>query len=88
VLRVHCQPGAGRDGIAGVHGDSLKVRVRAPAQDGAGNDALVRYLADRLGLAARDVELVSGRRSRSKRVRVRLDAQELDGQLVSFIESS
>lgn len=31
VLRVHVQPGARGEGIAGVHGNALKVRVRAPA---------------------------------------------------------
>jgi uncharacterized protein (TIGR00251 family) len=48
----------------------LRVRVAAPAVDGAANTALVRLLADELGLAARDVRIVAGARSRQKLVMV------------------
>ena len=41
VLRVHVQPGARGEGIAGVHGNALKVRVRAPATSGRANDAVL-----------------------------------------------
>ena len=48
----------------------LRVRVAAPAVEGAANTALVRLLADELGLAARDVRIVAGGRSRQKLVMV------------------
>ncbi len=71
ILRVHAQPGARRTEVAGLHGDSLKVRVREPALEDRANEALVQFLADALGVARRDVKLASGARSREKRFEVR-----------------
>jgi uncharacterized protein (TIGR00251 family) len=46
----------------------LKVRVMAPAVDGAANTSLIRLLADELGIARRDVRIVAGATSRQKLV--------------------
>jgi uncharacterized protein len=53
-----------------MHGDAVKIRLKAPPVDGAANDELVRFVATRLGLRRRDVEIVAGAAARSKRVRV------------------
>ncbi len=71
VVRVHVQPGAGRTAVVGRHGASLKVRVAAPPVGGKANHAAAELLAATFGVKARDVELVSGERSRLKRFRVR-----------------
>jgi uncharacterized protein (TIGR00251 family) len=71
ILRVHAQPGAPRTEVAGLHGDSLKIRVREPASEDRANEALARFLAEALGVARRDVSLASGARSREKRFEVR-----------------
>jgi hypothetical protein len=46
----------------------LKVRVMAPAVEGAANNALIRLLADELGIARRDIQIVAGASSRQKLV--------------------
>ncbi len=71
-LTVHVRPGATRAGIGGSHDGALVIRVREPASDGRANDAVVRAVADELGLARRAVRIVAGARSRRKVV-------ELDG---------
>jgi uncharacterized protein (TIGR00251 family) len=82
TLAVRVQPGAKRSGVAGLHGDRLKIRIAAPALDGRANEALLVFVADRLGLPRRNVSLVSGDRSRDKLIAIagecepaRLDAQ-------------
>ena len=46
----------------------LRVRVAAPPIDGAANQALLRLLADELGVARRSVRLVAGAAGRQKLV--------------------
>jgi len=46
----------------------LKVRVTSPAVEGAANNALIRLLAEELGVARRDVRIVAGATSRQKLV--------------------
>ena len=54
----------------GTRGDAILIRLAAPPVDGAANDALVAFLADTLDIPRRDITLVSGERSRDKRVRI------------------
>lgn len=68
---VRVAPRAARTEIAGEHDGALKVRVAAPPVEGAANEELVRFLARHFGVPARDVEIVAGHSSKTKRVRLR-----------------
>ena len=70
VLRLHVQPGASADEVVGLHGDALKVKVRAPADRGRANEAVVALVARVLGVPGSSVTLVAGATGRSKRVAV------------------
>ena len=86
VLRVHVQPGARGEGIAGVHGNALKVRVRAPATSGRANDAVLTLLSKELGVPATALTLTGGASSRDKRVRIAgLSAAELEKRLAATL---
>ncbi|MBI4513187.1 MAG: DUF167 domain-containing protein [Gemmatimonadetes bacterium] len=67
---VHVQPRAHHAGVAGAHGDALKVRVAAAPQGGRANEEVREVLASILGVPLSRVEILSGERSRRKRVRV------------------
>lgn len=71
LLQVHVQPRASRSEIAGLHGDAVKIRLRAPPVDGAANEELIRFLAELLGIRRDDISLMSGATGRSKRLFVR-----------------
>ncbi|MGQ9686676.1 MAG: DUF167 domain-containing protein [Thiobacillaceae bacterium] len=81
TLRIHVQPGAVRSEVAGRHGDALKLRLAAPAVEGAANAALIEYLAARLNLPRREVTIAQGEKSRRKLVRVPLDPAEVERRL-------
>jgi len=69
-LSLHIQPGARKSGVAGLHGDALKIRLHAPPVDGKANAALLAYVAELLDLPKAAVSLKSGQTSRQKVVRV------------------
>ena len=69
-LTVHVQPAASRTGIAGRHGDALKIRLSAPAVDGKANACLVEYVADLLEVSRASVELANGASNRRKLLKV------------------
>lgn len=69
-LRLRVQPRASRDEVSGIAGDAVRVRLMAPPVDGAANEALVRFLAGRLGVARAAVVLISGHAGRTKVVEV------------------
>ena len=50
--------------------DALVVRLAAPPVEGAANEALVEYFAGVLRLPRRAVRVVSGERSRQKRLAI------------------
>jgi hypothetical protein len=63
---VRLTPRSAADRVDGVVEGELRARVSAPAVDGAANTALIRLLADELGVARRDVRIVAGASSRRK----------------------
>lgn len=81
-FEVHAKPKAKKSAIGGVRGDALEVSIAAPPVDGAANDELVRFLAKRLGVARRDVEIVRGETAHTKLIAVSgLDRETLLGRL-------
>lgn len=70
TLTLHVQPGAKKNGIAGTHGEALKIRLAAPPVDGKANVALLAFVAERLDVPKSAVTLKSGQTSRQKVVEI------------------
>jgi hypothetical protein len=67
---VRVIPRAPRSRVDGLRDAAILIRLAAPPVDGAANDALVAFLADALDIPRRSIQIVSGEKSRDKRVRV------------------
>ena len=81
-LDILASPRSSRDAIGEVHGERLRVRVKAPPVDGRANAAIVQLLAKRCGVSRREVELVAGQTGKRKTVRLRgLDVATLRSKL-------
>jgi uncharacterized protein (TIGR00251 family) len=65
---VRVQPRASCDTIEGEYADALKIRLTAPPVDDRANEALVCLLAERLNVPRAAVRIVTGEKSRRKRV--------------------
>ena len=63
---MRVQPRASRTELAGRYGDALKIRLAASPVDGAANEALVRFLAERLNVPRSSVALMAGAGARAK----------------------
>jgi len=71
LLQVRVTPRSSRNRIDGLHDGALKVRLNAPPVEGKANEALIEFLSGCLDLPRRDLVLVSGGQSRTKRILVR-----------------
>ena len=83
-LAVHLQPGAKNDRVAGLHGDAVKITLSAPPVDGKANAAAAKFIAEMLGISARQVTLVAGQTSRDKHFLISAPDPEL---IISKLEN-
>jgi uncharacterized protein (TIGR00251 family) len=87
-ISVTVSPGAARTELVGKHGDGWRARVAAAPERGRANEALVRLLAEVLGVPRSSVHVVGGRGARSKVVEVDgLDAIEVERRLGRQVRS-
>ena len=76
-------PRAGRSGIAGLRDGILIVKLAAAPVDGAANEELIALLSKTLDIPRRDIAIVSGERSRTKRIRIAgLDREQALAKLI------
>jgi uncharacterized protein len=71
VFAVRVQPRASKDEIVGEIAGAIKIRLQAPALEGRANEALVEFLAQLLKTPKGAVRILSGERSRVKRLEIR-----------------
>ncbi len=89
ILRIRVQPRASRREIAGVAGECLKVRVNAPPAGGAANRQCCELLAKLMRIPKGRVELVSGAKSREKRILLRsVDEAFVSSRMSEILEAS
>ncbi len=78
---IHVTPRARRDRVGPLHGDALRVSVKAPAVEGKANAACAVLIARALSLTRSAVAIDPASRGRRKRVRVAGDTAELQQRL-------
>lgn len=89
TMHVRVVARAGRTMVAGTREDALLVRLAAAPVDGAANDALIAFLADLFQRPKRDITIVSGDTSRSKRVAISgLTEAEVSARLDDILRTS
>ena len=71
TLSVRIQPRASRNEVVSMEEGGFKIRLTAPPVDGAANEALVRFLAERLSVSQSQIEIVAGHTGRQKLIRIK-----------------
>ncbi len=70
TVKLHVTPRGSKNEITGWRGDALCVKITAPPVEGAANEAVVKFIAETLGVRKSQVELISGEKSREKTLRI------------------
>ncbi len=71
IIPVRITPRAQKNEISELMEDgTVKIRLTAPPIDGKANKALVDFLSDILNIRRSRIEIISGMKSRDKRVRI------------------
>lgn len=87
AMAVRITPRASRNEVTAIQEDgTVKVRLAASPKDGDANTALVKYLAEVLGVSAAKIEIVAGETGRDKLISVLdMDKDELQNRLMAYI---
>ena len=73
-LRIKAQPNASKNEFCEVYGnDAIKVRIKAPAVEGAANNELVKFLAKSFKVSKSDILFKTGQNSKIKIVALPLN---------------
>jgi len=78
TLTVDASPGAPKTEIVGVNEwrGALQIKIAAEPREGAANEELVRFLADRLGIPKGAIEILNGQRSTHKVLSLPVSAEK------------
>ncbi len=75
-LRIKAQPAASRNEFCEIYGeDAIKIRIKAPAVEGAANKELVKFLSKSFKVSKSEVVFKSGQNSKIKIVEFPLTEQ-------------
>jgi uncharacterized protein (TIGR00251 family) len=77
-------PGASKTAFAGFKDGRLRVRIAAAPEDGKANAELLAFFAKALNCPRRDLQLVSGEKSRQKTIAIPSGCKEQLEQILSM----
>ena len=69
-IRLHIQPKAACDELAGLHNGAIKLRISAPPADNAANRAVVEFFSALLKVPKSRITFLRGQKSRDKILRI------------------
>jgi len=69
-IRIKLVPRSSRSQIIGKDGEVYKIKVTSPPVDGEANRELISLISKKLGIPKGSIEIISGKRSRMKVLRL------------------
>lgn len=70
IIKIKVEPRSSRKGLAGIAGDTVKVKVHSPPVGGAANEELVEVLSEKLGIKKSSIKILRGESSKNKIVEI------------------
>jgi hypothetical protein len=70
IIKVKIVPGSSKNKIIGAYNDSLKITITAPPVEGKANKKCIAYLAKYFDMAKSKIEIISGKNSKNKLIKI------------------
>ena len=70
IVKVKIVPGSSKNKIVGVYNDALKIAIAAPPVEGKANKKCIAYLAKCFDVAKSKVEIILGKNSKNKLIKI------------------
>jgi len=68
IIDIRAVPNSSKNMVSGILDDSLKLKIKAPAVEGAANKELIRFLSKLFKVSKSDILFVNGETSKRKRI--------------------
>ena len=73
ILRIKVVPNSSKNVISGILDESLKIKIKAPAVEGAANKELVKFLSKLFKVSKSDIIFTNGETSKRKLIKIPLN---------------
>ena len=70
TLNIYIIPRSSKSEIVGIYDNQLKIKLKSPPVDNAANEELIRFLAERLDISKRNIEIIKGHTQKRKVITV------------------
>jgi uncharacterized protein len=82
LLEIKAVPGASKTELTGIKDGRLRIRIAAAPEDGKANAEMLGFLSKTLDCPKRDLQLLSGEKSRLKTIALPLERREMLEQIL------
>ena len=66
TINIYVVPRSSKSEIIGIYNNCLKIKLKSPPVDNAANEELVRFLAEKLNVPKKNIEIVKGYKQKKK----------------------
>jgi uncharacterized protein (TIGR00251 family) len=66
TLNIYVVPRSSKSEIVGIYNDCLKIKLKSPPVDNAANEELIKFLAEKLNIPKRSIEIIKGHAQKKK----------------------
>ncbi|MBA7582818.1 hypothetical protein ES708_24756 [subsurface metagenome] len=70
IIKIKIVPGSSKNKIIGAYNDALKITITAPPVEDKANKKCIAYLAKYFDVAKSKIEIISGKNSKNKLIKI------------------
>jgi len=70
TIKVKVEPRSSQKGIAGLLGDTVKIRLHAAPVGGGANEELINIISEEFGIRKKSIRIIQGKTSRNKTIEI------------------